>query len=141
MTRRQLLEMVRRNRGLRELRVGCVTGVDLGFVRELAEMEEVGLRSLEVQGCANLGLGNDGDFEWVGLMVGRGLVELKFEGCEGVDGEVLSRLCEERGWEGRGLKVMPDQEAETKSCDGDLGGEVVEGKGGRRVLEVDPEYV
>ena len=147
MTGRQCLEMVRRNRGLRVLRLGMVTGVDAEFVRDLADLGEDGdsrsLTVLELESCANLVLKDNKDLEWVEKMVQKGLQELCFKDCKGVNGELLARARPAERWEERGLKlVSPDDgNVETKSCDGDLGNELTEGKGAPNVLEVDPEYV
>ena len=148
MTGRQGLEMVRRNRkGLRELRLATVTGVDKEFVEGLAELGKdegsVGLRVLELEGCTNLVLNDDEDFEWIEKMVEMGLEELSLKGCEGVNGERLKTASAAKRWEEGGLRlVLPDDEdVETKSCDGDMGDDLTDGKGATNELEVDPDYV
>lgn len=136
MTGRQCLEMVRQNRGLRVLKLDMVTGVDWDFVEALADLEEEegegrsGLRVLGVERCANLLLTAEKHFEWIEKMVKCGLRELSLEGCEGADESMIGRLSKERRWQDKGLRlVMPDEgEAETKSCEGDIGTELTEGK-------------
>ncbi|KAI4166409.1 MAG: hypothetical protein LQ346_009100 [Caloplaca aetnensis] len=139
--------MVRRNRALRELRLAMVTGVDKDFVEGLAELGEdegsMGLSVLELEGCTNLVLKDDKDFEWIEKMVETGLKQLSLKGSEGVNGEVLTRASAENRWEEGALRLMlpDDEDVETKSCDGDIGDDLTEGKGATNVLEVDPDYV
>ena len=145
-TERQCLEWVRRNPGLRKVRLQMVTGVDNSFVHGLAALAEegesrTGLQVLQLENCGNLILKTEEEMAWIEKMVKNGLKELSFRECEGVDGEMLARVSEERKWGDRGLKLtMPEEEeGETRSCGASInGGE--EGKGKGRVLEVDPEY-
>ncbi len=144
MTGRQCLEVVRKNKWLKVLRLGMVTGVDKEFVEALAKVRaedgRTALKVLELEGCANLVLKTEDEFEGIQKMVDGGLRDLYLNGCEGVDEEVLIRLSKMRRWEEKGLrKVLLDEgSGETKSCDGNVGGDFA---GTNKVLEVDPDYV